>query len=180
MTNSPSFPQVANRPGTSPAPRPKAASGRPRKFRGPSRPVTITLPDSTLKALERIDPDRSIAIVKLTDDALRRISSAPPVELVEMAENTALLIVGPSKALRRIPFLHLVEVAPGRFLIALDPGNNFTTLEIAIQDALEDVPEQDIAEREMIRQLLARMKDVRKAERVSMAEILFVDLSDRR
>lgn len=102
------------------------------------------------------------------------------VEIVEMAANTGLLVVGPSDALRRIPFLHLVEVAPARFLLALDPGNDFKTLEIAIHDVLEDVPQSEVRERELIRQLLEQMRDVRKTERVSMAEILFVKLREKR
>jgi len=44
--------------------------GRPRKFAEPSRPITITLPEKTLRSLERIDTDRGRAIVKVTERAL--------------------------------------------------------------------------------------------------------------
>lgn len=118
--------------------------------------------------------------MKLTEAALRQTPGTPPmVEIVEMAANTGLLLVGPSEALRRIPFLHLVEVAPARFILALDPGNDFKILELAIQDALEDVPEEDLRERELIGLLLEKIKHVRKSERVSMAEILFVKLKEK-
>lgn len=158
----------------------KSVGGRPPKYAGPSRPITVTLPESTLKGLEHIHPDRGKAIVKLTEAALRTApGSQPLVEIVEMAANTGLLIVGPSKTLRRIPFLHLVEVAPGRFLLALDSGNDFKNLEIAIHDVLEDVPESEARERELIRLLLERIRHVRKSERVSMAEILFVKLKEK-
>lgn len=158
----------------------KAAGGRPPKYAGPSRPITVTLPESTLKGLEHIHQDRGQAIVKLTEAALRQTPGTPPmVEIVEMAANTGLLLVGPSEALRRIPFLHLVEVAPARFILALDPGNDFKILELAIQDALEDVPEEDLRERELIGLLLEKIKHVRKSERVSMAEILFVKLKEK-
>ena len=46
------------------------------------------------------------------------------VEVVEMVADIGLLVVGPSALLRRIPFLHLVEVSAGRYLMALTPGND--------------------------------------------------------
>lgn len=155
----------------------KNGGGRPPKYDEPSRPVTVTLPDSTLKGLEQIDADRGRAIVKLTRGALSEGKSPQPlVEIVEMAANVGLLVVGPTMALRRIPFLHLVEVAPARFLLALDPGNDFRSLEIAIQDVADDVPSGERRERELIAQLLEHIKHLRRAERVRMAEILFVRL----
>lgn len=157
----------------------KGVGGRPPKFTEPSRPITLTLPESTLEGLRLIDEDRGQAIVKLTQQALRSGDSAQPqVEIMEMAANIGVLIIGPSSALRRIPFLHLVEVAPARFLLALDPGNDFKNLEIAIHDVLEDVPENDERERALIAQLLQHIRNVRKNSRVRMAEILFVNIGD--
>jgi hypothetical protein len=155
----------------------KNPGGRPPKFAEPSRPVTLTLPDSVLADLERVHPDRSQAIVELTKKVLRSSGAENPlVEIVEMAKNTGLVIVGPSKALRKIPFLRLVEVAPTRFLLAVEHGHNFHSLEIAILDALEDKEEEE-RERELLTQLLHHIKGLRKAQRVSRAEILFVTLS---
>ena len=159
----------------------KNPGGRPPKFHEPSRPITLTLPESTLDGLLKIDPDRGKAIVKLAEMALRRGRfSAPLVEAVEMAANISLIIIGPSAALRRIPFLHLIEVAPSRFLLAVDPGNDFKSLEIAIQDELENVPAEDMHERELLAQLLACMRSYRKDARVRMAEILFVQMDPQK
>jgi hypothetical protein len=155
----------------------KKGGGRPRKFAEPSRPVTLTLPDSTLRELQHIDPDRGQAIVKLTKRVLRSEGSAQsPVEIVEVAKDTGLVVIGPSRALRKIPFLHLVEVAPARYLLALDSGHDFRTLEIAISDVLDDLPEGETRERELVMQLLEHIRRLRKTERVSMAKILFVKL----
>lgn len=149
--------------------------GRPPKFDQPSRPITVTLPESTLESLEQIHPDRGQAIVKLTAAAMSQGRSPRPlVEIVDVAAKTGVLIIGPCAPLREIPFLHLVEVAPGRFLLALAPGNDFKNLEIAIHDILEDLPEGDGRNRELIHQLLASIRSLRKAEKVSMAEILLV------
>jgi hypothetical protein len=155
----------------------KSLGGRPPKFSGPSRPVTLTLPESTLDGLKQIHADRGQAIVKLTEAALRGgAASSSHVEIVTMADNTGLLVVGPSEVLRRIPFLHLVEVAPARFVMAMDPGNDFRVLELALRDALEDVPESNARERELVSQLLEQISVLRKSARVRMAEILFVEL----
>lgn len=158
----------------------KSAGGRPPKYSGPSRPITVTLPETTLRGLQHIHQDRGQAIVKLTEAAMRQTPAGPPmVEIVEMATNTGLLLVGPSEVLRRIPFLHLVEVAPARYLLALDPGNDFKTLELAIRDVLDEVPNEDERERELIGQLLEKISQVRRSESVSMAEILFVKLKEK-
>lgn len=156
----------------------KKGSGRPLKFAEPSRPITLTLPESTLRELQHIDPDRGRAIVKLMKRVLRSGGAAQPlVEIVEMATNTGLIVVGPSRALRQIPFLHLIEVAPARYLLAVDSGYDFKSLEIAINDVLEDVPERDEREQNLILQLLEHIKRLRKTDRVKMAEVLFVKLS---
>lgn len=159
----------------------KNSGGRPPKFEEPSRPITVTLPESTLEGLRQIDPDRGQAIVKLTQNLLSEGRSAQPlVEVVKMASKTGLLVVGPSEALKRIPFIHLVEVAPGRFLIALESGNDFKTLEIAIHDVLEDISESNLRERKLMLLLLENIRRLRKSDRVSMAEILLVNLDEER
>lgn len=160
---------------------PKRTGGRPPKFNEPSRPVTLTLPESTLRELEQIHPDRAQAIVKLTKKALRSDGSArPQVEVVEMSAGTGIIVVGPSPTLARIPFLHLVEVAPARFLMALDSGHDFKSLELAILDVLDDVPGPDKRERELIGSLLENIRNLRKNDRVSMAEVLLVRMDAKR
>lgn len=161
-------------------PEKKNTGGRPPKFEEPSRPITVTLPESTLEGLLQIHPDRAQAIAKLTAMALSQgVRSRPLVEIVNVAAKTGLLIIGPCEPLRQIPFLHLVEVAPSRFLLALDPGNDFKSLEIAIHDVLEDIPESESRERNLIQQLLEKIKTLRKAERMSMAEILLVSAESK-
>lgn len=154
----------------------KKIGGRPPKFAEPSRPVTLTLPESTLSDLQQISHDRGRAIVELTKKALGTGKAAHAlVEIVEMAKNTGLVVIGPSRALREMPFLRLVEVAPERYLLAFEKGHNFHSLEIAILDALDEEQYQK-RERELLTQLLHHIKALRKSQRVSMAEILVVRL----
>ena len=163
-----------------PTPKRKSNSGRPPKYSGPSRPVTVTLPESTLEALRRIDEDRGLAIVKAAEWAQGdHAESSSPVEIVQMAPGKGLLVVGATVALKRIPFLRLIEIGPDRHLLALDRGNDFRSLEIAVRDVFDDVPEDQVYEREMLKSLLAHIRDLRKAEKVTMAEILLVSMGGK-
>lgn len=158
----------------------KKGGGRPPKFAEPSHPITLTLPESTLRELRHIDPDRGHAIVKLTKNAVHGDGAPRPlVEIVEMAANTGLVVIGPCQALRQIPFLRLVEVAPARYLLALDSGHDFKSLEISINDVLEDVPESEAREHELIGQLLEHIRRLRKTESASEAKILFTRLNGK-
>lgn len=159
----------------------KKAGGRPPKFGEPSRPVTLTLPESALADLEQIDPDRATAIVKLANAAMKKDHGlADSVEIVEMVVGKGLLVIGPCQALGRIPFLHLIEVAPGRFLLALESGQDFRTLELAVRDVLDELPAERVRERGLLTDLLANVARLRKAERVSMAEILLITLDGKK
>jgi hypothetical protein len=152
--------------------------GRPRKYAEPSQPVTVTLPHSTLRQLQQIDEDRGRAIVKLARAASSQ--QKPLVEIVEFAENTGLVVVGPNQALERIPFVRMVEVAPARYLISLAPNHGFHRLEIALTDLLEDSDDLADTDHEMVSQLLEHFKSFRKSESVSMAQILLVQMSPTR
>lgn len=164
-----------------PPSRRKNAGGRPPKYAEPSRPVTVTLPQSVLKGLRRIDQDRGKAIVKLTRDVMSPGGvERPLVEVIEMTAGTGLLLVAESPTLRRIPFLHLVEVAPMRLLLSLEPGHDFRSLELALTDALEAVPVSERAERELVGQVLAQIRRARQEERASMAGILMVSLGEKK
>lgn len=89
-----------------------------------------------------------------------------------------MIIVGPSTTLRSIPFVRLVEVAPLRYIIALERARGFSDLEIALNDALEDLNESEVQETAIVRELLSHIKELRKAAQVSMAEIVLVSLND--
>ncbi len=156
----------------------KNLGGRPPKYNEPSRPVTVTLPESALQRLQRIDPDRGQAIVKLTESLFRTDKmSDERISVTQMADGVGLIIVGPSNTLRSIPFVRLVEVAPLRYLIALDRTKSFGDLEIALQDVLEDFPKKEIEEKEMIAELHQRIRQLRKGEHISMAEIVLVSMN---
>ena len=158
----------------------KNRSGRPPKFSGPRRHVTMTLPESTLARLAAIDRDRARAIVKITD----AVSSPDTignkqVELVEVAPGLGIIIIGPCKILQKITGLRLVEVAPMRFLLAIPLGTSIDSLELAVTDLLEDAKQDDDLQRSTLRQLRDLIKSLRRQGAFSKAEMLFIDTRAR-
>ncbi len=155
----------------------KAAGGRPPKFNEPRRPITLTLPERTLKILERVHPDRAKAIVKLSDAAAGK--QPPPrkrVELLKIAHDKALIIVNQSKPLRAIRWLKVVEIAPGQFLLVIPSGTAVESLEIELLDLLKHDATLEQDERGFLQELLDVLSHHRRKAGMSRAEILFVSI----
>lgn len=152
-------------------------TGRPPKFEEPSRPVTVTLPESTLQHLRAIDQDRGRAIVKLAGETISKRKGSPAqVEIVDVGQGSGIIIVGPSAELKRIAFLDLVEVASGRYLLVLGTGHDFKELELALSDILEGGRAIPISERNLLKDLMDVLNSLRRGDRVSTASILLVAL----
>ncbi len=151
--------------------------GRPPKYQEPSRPVTVTLPESTLQQLSSIHEDRGLAIVKLAKMATQGRENLTRVEVVKVSNESGLLVMCHSRVLERIAFLRLVEVGTGRFLLAVDPGHDFRSLELALHDLLESPEPLNEKDHQLVSSLLKQVSQLRKAGRVSQAEILLVDIS---
>jgi hypothetical protein len=155
----------------------RKSSGRPPKFEEARRPITVTLPESTLKQLELIHSDRARAIVKVTNAAFGfKGGKRPLVDVVEAYPGRALIIVGPSKRLREIDFLNLVEIAPSRFLLVLSAGTAIDSLELAVGDLLEHLAPEDAYERELLTKLQKIMRHRRRQQDVTKGEILLIRL----
>jgi hypothetical protein len=155
----------------------KFRSGRPPKFQEPHHPVTMTLPKRILDQLAQIDPDRARAVVKVTETVF---GSAPghfkPVELVEMAPGESLIVVGPSNALEKIPWLKLIEISHTRFLLSIPPGTPIEALEIALWDLLQN-PDFSADEHEnfVLRELVNLIGHQRRILHLSKGEILIIN-----
>ena len=154
----------------------KSKAGRPPKFSGPRRPITMTLPESTLDRLESIDVDRARAIVKLTDAAMPLDSAAQrKIDIVEVAPGLGIIIVGPSRLLQKVQGLRLVEVAPMRFLLTIPPGTSVDSFELAIMDLLEDDKSKEDWEISTLTQLRDLIRALRREGKLMKAEMLFID-----
>ena len=154
----------------------KHAGGRPPKYSEARRPITVTLPERILRNLQSINPDRSRAIVRCVETAMEK--GDPPfklVELIEVSPGKALLVIGPSSCLRQIEWLHLVEIAPFRYLLVLPSGTAVEVLEVTIQDLLRNF-ELDSSESVLLTELLGIIGHQRRSKSISKAELLFIDI----
>ena len=152
-----------------------AKGGRRPKFAEPRRPITVTLPERTLRRLEEVDPDRARAIVRLGDhQCLQREPSSADVEVVEIAPGSGIILVGPMRALGRIVPLQLVEVAPRRFLLTIPSGTAIESLEMELLDIMESLPANEEAERPGLEKLRLIINQQRKKKAVSKREFLLI------
>jgi len=137
----------------------------------------MTLPKRILDQLAEVDPDRARAVVKVTE-AVMGAGRGPfkPVELIEMAPGKSLIVVGPSKALRQIPWLKLIEITEARYLLTIPSGLPAEAVEVALHDLLSS-PEPQRKEREntLLQELLNLISDKRRSQRLSKAEILIIE-----
>jgi len=150
--------------------------GRPPKFKEPSRPITVTLPDRILENLRGIDADRAKAIVKAVDVVSARLSSPrDPVEMVEMAPGVSLLVVPTNQSLRAIPWLRMIEVAPTRHLLLIEPGTPIEKVEVALSDLIEDATNATPHEVPMLASLREKLGVMRRGGTLTKAEVLCVE-----
>lgn len=156
-------------------------TGRRPKFQGPRRPVTLTLPESTIARLAAIDPDRARAIVKATDAMMPPdAKQQKPVELVEFTPGLGVILVGSSRYLQKIKWLRLVEVAPRRFLLTIPSGTAVDSLEVAIIDLLEKLEPNEEWEKSILEQLRDLMRTLRLGGKLAKAELLFIGMKGLR
>ena len=160
----------------------RGPGGRPPKFDEPRRPVTITLPERTLARLAAVHADRASAIVKLVDDALADADEGGEklVDVVRVAQRAGIILVAPSRALRRIPWLRLAEISPRRHLLTVVPGTPIESLEVAILDLIERLPADETYERGILTALRKLIGSGRRSKNLSKFEMLYVDPAAKR
>ncbi len=149
--------------------------GRPAKFGEPSRHVTLTLPARVLDRLANIDADRAKAIVKAVEFVLSgERNGFGTVGELRVGTGEKLLVVPENRLLRSIPWLTLIEIAPGRSLISLKKGSSVEKLEVTLGDILDSHPDATPAERETIHRLLACLRTPRRNRAIWTEEILVI------
>lgn len=155
----------------------KRAGGRPPKFREGSRPITVTLPERILEALERVNPDRARALVKCVEMATSAEGvERTPVELIEVLPGKALIVVNSNRILNKIDWLRLVEISPARYLLVLPSGMPIERLEVEIQDLAETLDPKEGGEHRLLTQLQKMLVQYRRQKTVSKGALLFVDV----
>jgi hypothetical protein len=154
----------------------KPRRGRPRKFARPSRPVTLTLPNEVIEALQSIDEDVSRAIVRLVGRV--RARRHPPAELVSFGRH-AVIVVNPTRTLKRRTGVELVPLPDGRALIAFDQATTIAGLELTIADALDD-PDLARADRPIFASIGEILKSARRSKNMVLLQRSIILLEARR
>ena len=149
--------------GTLAAPR----RGRPRKFTEPSRAVTLTLPVTVIDALAAIDPDISRAVVRIAQPQLTRRRQLP-AELASFGRHSV-IVVTPSRTLARRMGVELVPLPDGRALISFERSTTPASLELRINDALDDaaLPASD---REILGAIAGILREARRSANVVLKQ----------
>ena len=150
--------------------------GRPRKFSGPSRPVTLTLPLHVIAALSAVDADLSRAVVRIAQPELAR-RPHPPAELATFGRR-AVIVVNPTRALERRTGVDLVPLPDGRALISFDRPTTPEALELMIADALDD-RQLLAADRAVFEGIVNILRDARRASDVSLRQANIIVLEGR-
>src|SRR5262249_50466286 len=96
------------------------------------------------------------------------------VDLVEVAPGAAVILVAPSRCLRRIPWLKLAELSPGRHLLTILPGTPIDSLQVAILDLLESLPKSEEYERKILDELRRVSGAGRREQNITQYEMLYV------
>ncbi len=155
-----------------------ARPGRPPKFLGESRVVTVTLPESTLATLAAIDKDRARAIVRVTEMAAPEAdhSDSQLVQLLSVKRESAVITVPFSARIADISGLDLIQILPNRYLVVLTPGMALAEVEVALLDDLAAIGPDEDDERMLLAQLLDSLRLYRRSLRAKIGEVILVDL----
>ena len=140
--------------------------GRPRKFPGPSRAVTVTLPEGTFETLRAIDPDLSRAIVRLAERARPSRRRHPPAQLAVFGRR-AVITVRPTKTLEQRAGVDLVPLPDGGALISFDQPRSVEELELLLYDALDD-PRMSDEDRQIFKAIGAILTQARRSREVTL------------
>lgn len=151
--------------------------GRPRKFVGESKPVTLTLPVDVIDALTASDGDLSRSIVRLASEA-GPPKAHPPAELVSFGRH-AVIAVTPSKTLERRTGVSLVPLPDGRALISFEQALSIPALELLIADALDDRALTP-ADRLTFQSIATILKDARRDAKISLMQRSIIVLRGQR
>jgi hypothetical protein len=68
----------------------------------------------------------------------------------------------------------MIEVGPARYLLTIVPGTPIEKVEIGLMDLVEDAKRSAPEEVPMLETLKEKIGQLRRGEKISMAEILFV------
>lgn len=152
--------------------------GRPRKFDGPSRAVTLTLPESVIESLTSVDPDLSRAVVGLAAAKTPTQKSRPAQ--IEVFGRRGVISVRPTESLKRRAGLELIPLPDGRALMSFDGSTSIADVELVLKDALDD-KSLEPADRDVFKGVAAILSDARRSSEVALLKrnVIVIENSGR-
>lgn len=150
--------------------------GRPRKFAGPSRAVTLTLPEHVIKALGSVDLDLSRAIVRVTPAP--NAAGPQPAELSRFGRH-AVIVINPTRTLAKRTGVELVPLPDGRALISFPHSTTVAELELLLEDALDD-RQLSTADKAIFEAVVGILREARRSHDVVLLQRSIVVLENRR
>jgi hypothetical protein len=151
--------------------------GRPRKFDGPSRTVTLTLPETVLETLSSIHHDLSRAIVGLVSRKAPR-ATRKAAELLVFGQR-AVITIRPTPSLELRSGVQLVPLPDGRALISFRDPTSLSALQLSIADALED-PALNKSDRAVYEHLSEILRQARRSDDISVEQRHIIVLESTR
>jgi hypothetical protein len=153
--------------------------GRPHKFSVPARPVTLTLPEHVIETLLALDADLGRAVVRLAQPAIAQ-QPRPAAELVTYGRHSVIVIT-PSRSLRRLRGVQLVPLPDGRALISIDRPTTIAELELLIEDTL-DTEGLASGDRTVFRAIADILKTARRSDKILVLQrsIIVLEAQPRR
>jgi hypothetical protein len=140
--------------------------GRPRKFAGPSRAITLTLPENVIDRLSQIDRDIGKAIVSLANQRATKHDRAAAD--LSVFGRQAVITVQPTPLLARLG-IELVPLPDGRALIALDKPTSVADLELLVFDLLDDA-QLAVADRRIVEGIGSILREARRSDEVALQQ----------
>ena len=86
-------------------------------------------------------------------------------------------MVNSNRFLNRIEWLHLIEMAPARYLLLVPPGMPIERLEVELRDLMENLEADEADEYRMLEMLQNILVQHRRKKTVTKGELLFVDVA---
>ena len=102
------------------------------------------------------------------------------VNELRVNDEEVLLTVADNRLLRAIPWLTMIEIAPGRHLLSLKDRASIEKLEVTLGDILDAHPQAKPAERRTLERLLECLRTPRRNRALRTEDILVVQSPARR
>lgn len=146
------------------------------KSDNPKRVITLALTKEILHVLETFDQDINQAITKVTSLVTQRnIPKGSSFEIIKVAPHKSIFIVGSDTLLSKISWLKLIEIAPGRNLIAIPSGTSMESLEVALLELIESISSDEDENRPLLMEFRKYVGRLRRYNKMFRAEIMIVD-----